>query len=201
MAAEDKKLLVFQELKTRCLQAFHKNRPVPASALLMELMDFEMVPSHSPLHHFIMPAVLLTVASMAKKDASEAELSDMLEEAWQRAQHVPGGFCGNFGACGAGVGTGIFLSIFTNTSPHSVETWQWCSEITARSLQQISAVPGPCCCKRTCFLALEAAIPYIEEKCALTFPEDPPVVCRYSSANEICKRKECPFYANQEGIV
>jgi len=185
---------MFDELAERCLQAFREGTPVPATRLLMRLMDHKQVPSHSPLHHFIMPATLLTVASMAKGVEDEDDLLDMLEEAWDRAQNVLGGFCGYYGACGAGVGTGIFMSVFTGATPHSVDSWKWCNEITGRSLQSIASVPGPCCCKRTSFLALQAAVPYIEEVCGLHFPEDPEVVCGYYMDNEICKHQDCPFY-------
>lgn len=185
---------LFFQLSQLCLDIFQIGRPVSVHRALCSLMDCEKVPSHSPLHHFIMPAALLTAACLAQGTRTEEQLTAMLETAWDRSLQVPGGACGNLGACGAGVGAGIFMSVFTDASPHSAETWKWCNEITGLCLQEIAKIPGPCCCKRTCFLALQAAVPYIEKTCKLCLPTEDSVACVYFAENEICKQQDCPFF-------
>ena len=184
---------VYQDLKERCLAVAREGRDMAVDELLVELMDHPDVPMHYPYHHFILPAALLTLASIEDK-VDAAALDEMLETALARAKTILGGFCGNCGACGSGVGAGIFLSVYTDTSPLSEKSWQWVNELTGRCLQRLSTVPGPRCCKRTGFLAAQEAIPYINEKLGLHLRASEQIVCKYFERNNECKRDECPYY-------
>lgn len=188
---------VYNDLKNHCLETARAGRAVPVDVLLVELMDHPEVPMHYPYHHFILPAALLTLASVEEKVSAEA-LNEMLEKALGRAKTILGGFCGNCGACGSGVGAGIFLSVYTDTSPMSEKSWQWVNELTGRCLQRLSTVPGPRCCKRTGFLAAEEALPYINEKLGLHLTLSEKIVCKYFERNDECKREECPYYHPEE---
>ena len=115
---------VFLTLKKHCLQTFQSKTIMPVDKLMEQMMDYKEIPMHFPYHHFILPAALLTLTAM-EKGLSENDLSIMLECAATRSQNVLGGFCGNYGACGAAVGAGIFMSIYTDTSPLSETSWQW----------------------------------------------------------------------------
>lgn len=184
---------VFEALKQHCLEVHAAHRQMNVDELLMELMDNPDVPIHYPYHHFIMPAALLTLAAV-EKDLPAEELGEMLETAKGRAKNVLAGFCGNYGACGAGVGAGIFLSIFTDTSPMSESSWQWVNELTGLCLQKLAGVPGPRCCKRTSFLSIQESVPYINEKLGLHLAFSSDIVCRYYERNQECKKEACPFY-------
>ena len=184
---------IFDKIKKQCMDVYKKGVQPELSGFIMSLMDIEGVPMHFPYHHFMLPAVLLTAASL-QTGRSEEELDAMLDIAMARSQNILGGFCGNYGACGAGVGAGIFMSVFTDASPMSDETWQWSNEITGICLQKISGVPGPRCCKRTCFLSLEAAVPYICEKLGFVLDLSENIECKYHERNDECKKEECPFY-------
>jgi len=187
---------VFDALSKQCIDIFKNKSTNDVFKIMTKMMDNPDVPMHYPYHHFILPASLLTSAAMVNK-LSQDELEKMLIIACQRAKQVPGGFCGNCGSCGAGVGAGIFMSVYTDTSPMSEQTWQWCNEITAQCLQKISSVPGPRCCKRTCFLSAQAAVPYIQNRLNITLPITQKIVCKYAHKNPTCKKNLCPFY--QEG--
>jgi hypothetical protein len=106
---------VYQKIKEKCL-SFYGEKRKDIFAMQQEIMDFPEIPMHYPYHHFIIPAVLLTAADVCAGQ-SEETLRMQLETAEERAKNVLGGFCGFYGTCGAAVGTGIFFSIYTNTSP------------------------------------------------------------------------------------
>lgn len=184
---------VFSTLEQHCLQTLKTKSTMPVDKLIQQMMDYPEIPIHYPYHHFIMPAALLTLAAI-EEGLSEEELSILLECALTRSQNVLGGFCGNYGACGAAVGTGIFMSVYTDTSPMSETSWQWANEVTGLSLQNIASVPGPRCCKRTAYLSLIKAVPYINEKLHLHLTLSEQITCKYFTKNDTCKKEECPFY-------
>ena len=151
--------IIYDKLLEQCLDIFRKKEiKNDVYNILITLMDNEDVPMHYPYHHFIVPASLLTASCMIQ-DNDEEELNAMLKIACERAKTVLGGYCGSHGACGAGIGAGIFMSVYTDTTPMSVESWQWTNEITGICLQAISKKQGPRCYKRTVFLSVKAAIP------------------------------------------
>ena len=184
---------VYQMLKEHCLEVHAAKRSLTVDELLVEMMRHPEIPMHYPYHHFIMPAALLTLAAIEEDESPEA-LAEMLDTALARAKNVLGGFCGNYGACGAGVGAGIFLSVYTDTSPHSEESWQWVNELTGLCLQKISTVPGPRCCKRTSFLSIEESVPYINEKLGLHLRVSDRVVCHFYEKNPDCKKTLFPYF-------
>ena len=59
------------------------------------------------------------------------------------AKEVPGGACGFWGACGAGISAGQFLAIATESTPLAVEPWGLSNQMTARALDSIGKVGGP----------------------------------------------------------
>lgn len=184
---------VFADLISRCKEICEKGEPLPADKILTCLMNEKGIVMHCPYHHFIMPAALLTAVALEQKRSCE-ELIQLLEQAEERAKTVPGGFCGNCGSCGAAVGAGIFVSVLTGASPMTRENWQWANEVTGRCLIAIARYPGPRCCKRTSFLAVREAVPYINEKCGLHLTVSEEIICEYHEKNAQCLEEECPFY-------
>lgn len=184
---------IYQELTQICLETLHSGTVPAAEELLNRMMDHPDVPMHYPYHHFIMPAALLTLAAM-ETGKTEAALEKMLAEAKKRALQIPGGFCGLCGTCGAGTGAGIFMSIFTKTTPKSVETWKWCNELTGRCLQRIASVEGPRCCKRVSYLSAAEAVPYVNEKLGLHLRTASGLRCKYHGKNPECRGAGCPYF-------
>lgn len=164
-------------------------QPVELATALMKSPTINM---HGPEHHFLVPAVLLT-AFYNKKGQSE-EKTKKLRVARKRAENVLGGFCGFYGACGAGVGTGIFVSLITDSTPLSTETWGLANKMTSESLACIADLGGPRCCKRDTFLALKSASDFIQEHFSVTLPISDPLLCDFSHLNRECLLADCPFH-------
>lgn len=184
---------VFAEMKDVCRAMHREGKKLKVEEALMNLMNMEGMPMHCPYHHFMMPGALLTLAAV-DEGKSEEELNQWLDLAEERAKNVLPGFCGLYGACGAAVGAGIFVSIYTGGTPMSGENWKWANEATGKSLLRIAQYPGPRCCKRTSFLAALEAVPYINEKCGLHFEITEDITCRYHQKNAECLESKCPFY-------
>ncbi len=165
------------------------------------LMHQKGLPMHCPEHHFIVPAALLLAAHKHAGTGAETVQKD-LRTALLRAQTVPGGFCGNCGCCGAGIGTGIFLAIWYDTNPKSEQNWALTQRMTARALDEIATVEGPRCCKRVTFLALSAANAFCKQELGLALGEEADFICGYYPQNRECRGRDCPYYprrAEQEG--
>ena len=73
----------------------------------------------------------------------DLDLKDALYEMQVRGKQVPGGACGLWGACGAGVSTGMYVSIALKTTPLSEKTWGLSNQMTARALSAIGKNGGP----------------------------------------------------------
>lgn len=187
---------VYEMLKEDCLEIVEHGTLMTVDQIMEVMMDEPEVPMHYPYHHFILPAALLTATALEEKIPMQ-EIDDMLNVAIDRAKNILGGFCGNYGACGSGVGAGMFLSIYTDTSPMSGKSWQWANELTGICLQKIAEVEGPRCCKRTGFLSIQAAIPYINDKLNMHLGLSDRITCKYSKCNPQCKKKACPFYTEE----
>lgn len=97
------------------------------------LMKNPKVKTHGTEHHFLVPAVLLTVYYnlKGKEDLKEEKLLAALK----RSKSVKDGSCGFSGNCGAAVGTGIFMSIILGATTLSREEWKLSNLITAESLK------------------------------------------------------------------
>ena len=93
-----------------CLHTELKN-PV---AIMEQLIDFPQIHMHGPEHHVLVGAALLAAY---KNCGGELDLSSALDQMKERGSQVPGGICGQWGTCGAGVSTGIFMSIATGATP------------------------------------------------------------------------------------
>jgi hypothetical protein len=163
-------------------------------ALATELMRSPRIAMHGPEHHYLVPAVLLATFDnvLGRSDRKAADLA----EARRRAERVPGGFCGSHGNCGAGVGTGIFWSIATGTTPLEKSSWSECNRLTARSLLRIAEHGGPRCCKRDTWHALLQTLEDIGQRVPETgwATLKPTPRCEHSARNKQCLGAACEFH-------
>lgn len=134
-------------------------------------------------------AALLTAY---KNVGGEIDLENSLIEMINRGKSVPGGACGFWGACGAGISTGMFVSIISSSTPLKSKPLGLSNLMTSKALNEIGTVGGPRCCKRNSFLAILAAIDFVKENFGIEF-EKPNVVCAHSSENNQCIKAACPF--------
>ncbi len=160
--------------------------------ILNEMMDLPFCHMHGPEHHIMVGMALLT----AYKNAGGAiELESALTEMKKRGQSVPGGACGFWGACGAGISSGMFISIATGATPLGTDNFGLSHRMTAASLDAIGTVGGPRCCKRDSYLSILCAVEFVKEHLGIEM-EAGEVVCQYSPHNNQCIGKRCPFSKN-----
>lgn len=160
------------------------------------LMDNRKVKMHGPEHHFLVPAALL--AAYYNKLEMPNMRNDMVQIARMRAQMVPGGFCGSHGNCGAAVGTGIFISLITRSSPLAEEEWKLSNMMTATSLFKIAESGGPRCCKRDSFIAIEEASLYLEKHLDLKLDTQSGIKCHFDERNRQCTGPDCAYFEKKD---
>ena len=157
--------------------------------IIRRMMDMPFCHMHGPEHHVMVGAALLTAY---KNAGGEIDLKDALHEMYSRGKAVPGGACGFWGACGAGISAGQFMAIATRSTPLAVEPWGLSNQMTAKALESIGKVGGPRCCKRDSWLSILAAIDFAREHLGVQMKRTIPV-CNHSGKNNQCIGKRCPF--------
>ena len=163
-------------------------------AILEKLMELPFCHMHGPEHHVMVGAALLTAC---KNAGADLDLPKALQEMYRRGKAVPGGACGFWGTCGAGVSTGQFMSIVTGSTPLAVEAWGLSNQMTAKALESIGTVGGPRCCKRDSYLSILAAIDFAAEHLNVHMTKTAPV-CTRSDRNNQCIGARCPFFGGKK---
>ena len=169
-----------------CLSENSKN-PLEIINKMMKLPFCHM---HGPEHHIMVGSALLTAYKNAGGDIN---LEKALIEMKNRGSQVPGGSCGFWGACGAGISSGMFISIVTGSTPLKNESFGLSHKMTAKSLNAIGEIGGPRCCKRDSYLSILSAIDFVKENLDIEM-EKTEVTCNFSAQNNQCIRKRCKFY-------
>lgn len=158
--------------------------------IVRHMMAMPFCHMHGPEHHVMVGSALLTAYRNA---GGKIDLSSALIEMQRRGKCVPGGSCGFWGACGAGVSTGMFMSIITGSTPLTHQPWGLSNQMTAASLQAIGKVGGPRCCKRDSYLAIITAIDFVYEHLSIEMSKGS-VSCIHSHNNNQCIGNRCPFH-------
>ena len=184
--------IYYEQITGVCLERYRGSAPIEPLRLAQELMALDGFPIHAPLHHYLVPAVLLTACRKAQQHPAEVLERD-LALALERSQNVPGGACGFYGSCGACVGVGISWSVITDTTPLSGQSWAYGNRATGQALLAVAEVGGPRCCKRSTFLSLSSALPQIRSVLGIELAEETPP-CTFHSQNTECLGKACPYY-------
>jgi len=157
--------------------------------IIQKMMDLPFCHMHGPEHHVMVGVALLTAYRNA---GGELDLNEALKEMYSRGKAVPGGACGFWGACGAGISAGQFVSIATRSTPLAAEPWGLSNQMTAKALDIIGKNGGPRCCKRDSWLSVLAAVDFAREHLGVTMKRTVPV-CSHSKKNNQCIGKRCPF--------
>ena len=180
-------------IETICSNSSEKD-PI---ALANAIMNNPNIKLHGPEHHFLVPSVLLT--AYYNTIGHPEMIPEKIKTAKQRAKNILGGFCGLYGNCGAGVGTGIFMSIILNSTPLSKEEWKLSNLITSESLYDIAMHGGPRCCKRDTYLSLETAIRFVEKNLKVRL-ESSVMHCTFYPRNKECKLRDCGYFPKNARI-
>ncbi len=174
------------EIYSICLNEKSKN-PI---YILQKMMSLEFCHTHGPEHHIMVGSALLTAYKNAGGDIN---LEKSLAEMQSRGKQVPGGACGFWGACGAGVSSGMFVSIVTGSTPLKNKEWGLSNLMTSVSLKAIGEIGGPRCCKRNSYLASIEAVNFAKENLGVKM-ELNEIKCIHSSKNNQCIKERCPFH-------
>lgn len=162
-------------------------------AILEKMMSMPFCHMHGPEHHVMVGAALLTAY---KNAAGAIDLQKALHEMYRRGKAVPGGACGFWGACGAGVSAGQFMAIATDSTPLAAEPWGLSNQMTAKALDSIGKNGGPRCCKRDSYLSILTTIDFVAEHLDVHMEKIIPV-CTRSHQNNQCIGKRCPFFGGK----
>jgi hypothetical protein len=157
--------------------------------ILEAVMSHPSVPMHGPEHHAIVPVAIIT----AVKNAGYPIPEKAIEKALARSEKVPGGWCGSHGACGAGIGVGIAISVLTESTPLKGKERSLSNKATASALSKM--IDGhPRCCKRASRKAIEAAICFLRDELKISLSRNRPVKCHYPERNAQCPKAGCSYY-------
>ena len=129
--------------------------------IIQKLMALPFCHMHGPEHHTMVGSALLTAY---KNAGGDIDLKNALYEMQKRGKQVPGGACGFWGACGAGVSTGMYISIALKATPLAKEAWGLSNQMTAKALDAIGKNGGPRCCKRDSYLAIIEAVKFTKKQ-------------------------------------
>lgn len=165
--------------------------PFELADRIMKHPSFKM---YGPEHHVLTPAVVLTVLrnnEIKKPNGEEITLFD-IKEAIRRASKLPGGWCGFYGSCGAGIGSGVAISIFTGATPSTNKERTLANQITSRSLSLI-ADGLEHCCKRSVKLAICEILEFLNEKFKIELNYNTKK-CIFSHLNNKCESENCPIF-------
>ena len=164
-----------------CLRETSKNPAV----ILNRMMAMPFCHMHGPEHHIMVGMALLTAYRNA---GGKLDLKKALAEMNSRGRQVPGGACGFWGACGAGISTRMFVSIATGSTPLGEENFGLSHKMTSRALGAIGEVEGPRCCKRDSYLSILEAVDFAEEYLGISMERPKiraaPTAARITSASE-----------------
>lgn len=173
-----------------CEETNIKN-PFELADLIMKHPNFKV---YGPEHHVLTPAVILTVLrnnGVKKPDGSEIKLFD-IKEAIRRASKIPGGWCGFYGSCGAGMGSGVAISVFTGATPSTDYPRTLANKLTSRSLNKI-ADNLEHCCKRSVKLSIIETLKFLKEKFNIDLNYKF-TNCIFSKINSKCEKEKCPIF-------
>ena len=170
-------------------QVLNSTKSTDPAEIIEQVMAHPSVPMHGPEHHAIVPAAIITAVRNAGYPVPEGSI----EKALERANKVPGAWCGLYGDCGAAVGIGIAVSVLTNATPLTGKERGLALGATAFGLSKL--LDGqPRCCKRASRRAVEAAVDYLNDKLGIKLMKSKGTVCMYTVRNQQCAKQECPYY-------
>ncbi len=165
--------------------------------IINKLMNLDFCHMHGPEHHIMVGASLLTAY---KNSGGELDLEKALIEMQSRGKKVPGGACGFWGACGAGVSAGMYMSVATGSTPLKNREWALSNLMTSRVLSALSEIGGPRCCKRNSYIAIREAIKLTKEELGVEM-DSYEVYCSNSHKNNQCIGTRCPFYKKKIAFI
>ncbi|MFP4005689.1 MAG: DUF5714 domain-containing protein [Candidatus Hadarchaeia archaeon] len=150
----------------------------------------ENLPVHGPWHHGLTAGILINSLRNNGYDFSEEDVQEALE----RGLMIPGGTCGFHGACGAGTGLGIAVSIATSSNPFHDESRTKSLRASAKIYNRIADLGGPRCCTLSTYTTLDIADDLFREIGYEIPVSEIEGRCKAYRQNGQCHGPECPYF-------
>lgn len=179
---------VISFIKQKCNE-YKGNKPLE---LAVEIMNNPIIRMHGGEHHYLTPAVLLTVFNnLTNKFPDKLAKLDELEQFIN--QYAPKSCSLEAGTCGAAIGAGVFFVNFMQDN-FVPEVLDRLSEfIRTESIRQIDEIGLSRCCKRDTYISLQVTSKVLRDNLELEIQFSDPK-CTFSLRNKSCGMEECPFY-------
>lgn len=165
--------------------------PMEIAKSIMRLHDIPMI---SGLHHPIVAGAIVA----AYKNKTGKLTDDDVKLAIRRGGSIPAGFCAFYGSDGAGLATGIAMSVIQKTSPLAEKDIERsiAHRMTSLSLATIANNKGNRCCKRSTFDVINVARQFIREtlKVELDITPISKQKCEFSPQFNLCNKEICRYY-------
>lgn len=151
----------YKLIKEEVLKSTSKN-PIE---IVKKVMNKKFISIHGPEHHLLDGAAFLVAF---KNAGGDIPLLDVLDELGNRTIKMPGGMCGYWAICGSVASIGAALSIIHNTNMLSNnDFYKEHMEYTSLTIDIMSKIGGPRCCKRNAFISISNAVNFIEKNMVL----------------------------------
>lgn len=169
------------------LEQEHSADPVE---LFMKLRQAKEFPMHGPEHHPLVAAAFLVAYHNAHGEPSWEAILEALQTA---ASDLPGGSCGFWGACSAGLAIGIAFCAILDSSPTAGEKRAAAHRVVADVLGRFGCLPGARCCRRESLVALQAACELSGQVLPQALETHYQVKCEQAADNPECLGPDCPY--------
>ncbi len=150
----------------------------------------ENIPIHGPWHHGLIGGILINALKNNGYDFSDEEV----QEALKRGLMVPGGSCGFHGACGAGSGLGLAVSIAAGSTPFHDEERTEALKANSRVYRRIAELGGPRCCTLSTYATLDIAEEVLKDMGYEIHVSDVEGRCKVYKKNDDCHGLDCPYF-------
>ena len=175
-------------IKKKCIE-YNGNKPLE---LAVQIMNHPIIRMHGAEHHFLTPAVLLTVFNnQAKKYSNLSEKLDELENYINN--NAPRSCSLEAGTCGAAIGSGVFFMNFMQEQFVPEVLDRLSNYIRTESIRQIDEIGLSRCCKRDTYISLMVASKVMSENLNIDIEITEPK-CTFSLRNKSCGMEDCPFF-------
>ncbi len=148
-------------------------------------------PMHGPEHHPLVAAAFLLAYHDLYGKPSWADILDALQSA---ATELPGGSCGYWGACSAGLAVGMAYCAILGSDPTNGIPRSIAHQVVSRILGRIAESPAPRCCRRECLLALQVGCELSVDLLPNPVVTSCPTRCDQAASNPECSGAACPFF-------
>ena len=109
------------------------------------------------------------------------------------ATELPGGTCGYWGACSAGLAVGMAYCAILGSDPTAGIPRSIAHQAVSAILARIAQHTGPRCCRRDCLLALQVGCGLSADLLPGTVPTSHSARCDQAESNPECSGELCPF--------